>query len=114
MMFRLLGLVLVLLAMTSTSYAGQYVSGSTIKSVWAGYSDGYILFETNEGLSNPNSCSGGQYYAMDQGSADVDSALAILLSAQARGAKINFVIDTSKCQSQTSKPLVLRLGVYSD
>jgi hypothetical protein len=86
-------------AITGNAYAG-WVTGMTIRNVRSQASTGAVTFATVEPIANPSNCGLADFYGI-QASDNPKQGLAILLAAQASGAKVNFYIPagTAGCES---------------
>lgn len=76
-------LTALLASLISTSAAADEVAEwAMVKEIWAGYTNGQILFKLDAPHINPKSCSSSNFYSVSAGNANTKQFLELLMSAQ--------------------------------
>ncbi|MEJ8837054.1 hypothetical protein [Ramlibacter sp. AN1133] len=84
------------MALAAQVQAG-WVFSMTVKNVRSSAATGAVTFVTNEPVQNPNNCPTAEFYGI-LATDNPKQALAILLTAQATGAKLSFYLpDGAGC-----------------
>ena len=107
-------LTLILSALfSSATLANEWSPSFEIREVVAGYKGGFVIVLSKSSIHNPNNCTDGAY-VVHPNSANVDHALSVLLSAEAREKPISVAVSTSNCATDVNNyPLVTRLKIVN-
>ncbi|WP_146171247.1 hypothetical protein [Saccharospirillum sp. MSK14-1] len=106
--------LITLLVVSHSAYAESYteVNNLKVKSVFAGYEEGWAFFELESTVVNPNGCVSGQNKIMgiDPERSDVDQVLSVLLYAHSSGRTIGIQIYNESCVYD--HPVIRRVRVF--
>lgn len=72
-----------------------------VKSIFSGYEEGWVFFQIDGQVPNPNNCTSGDggnsILGVDPTRSNADQVLSVLLYAQATSQKVGFQIYDSSC-----------------